>query len=153
MRLFFVVCFGLLIGFGHAWAAGKRFLVSIVPPPLDASEFIGEFNFNVEGATILSACHIPFGWQITAGMYDSNSGVLKGEGGLGGSLISKKNRNFDQLSNLFLIELNPGTEHYKFDGTIEIGRYGADDRRARTVPLTPSLRKLAPAVQCPPAWP
>ena len=153
MRLIFALCFGLLIGCGQAQAAERRFLISVVPPPLAEGEFIGQFKFNVEGAAVLSACHIPFGWRVTAGMYDSNSGVLEGEGGLGGALISKENRNFDQLNNLFLVELTRGVEHPKFNGTFEIGRYGADDRRGRKVRLTPRLLTVAPAVQCPPARP
>ncbi len=153
MRRLIVLCFGLIVGYGQAQAAERRFLISVVPPPMAAGEFISQFKFNVDGAAVLSACHIPFGWRVTAGMYDSNSGVLEGEGGLGGSLISNENRNFDQLNNLFLVEVTPGVEHPKFDGTFEIGRFGADDRRGRKVRLTPRLLTLAPAVQCPSARP
>jgi len=151
MRLLLGLLFSVFLGCAQAQAAGQRWLLSIVPPPLAPGEYIGDFKIEVDDVTILSACHIPFGWQVTAGMYDSNSGVLGGEGGLGGSLISKDSHNLDQLRDLFLIELNPGERHPRFSGSITIGRYGATDRRGRKVRVTPDRLKLAASTQCRPA--
>ncbi len=153
MRVFFGVCCILLIGCDQAQAADRRFLISFAPPSLTAGEFISHFKLDIDGATVLSACHIPYGWRVTAGMYDSNSGMLEGEGGLGGSLISKKSDNFGQLNNLALIELADGVDRPKLEGTIEVGRYGADDHGGRKVRLNPSLLKLSSATECPPARP
>jgi hypothetical protein len=141
---------GLVLGCSQAQAAGHRFLASIAPPPLANGEFVGQFRIEVDGATVLSACHIPFGWQVTAGMYDGNSGVLAGEGGLGGSLVSKQNRNLNGLRDLFLVELRPGEDRPRFEGSMEIGRYGTSDRR-RKVRVTPRLLTFSPATHCPAA--
>ena len=138
----------LLFGFSSADAADRRMIVSIVPPRLAAQEFIGKFEIYVDGATVLAACHIPYGWRVNVGMFDSNSGVLAGEGGLGGSLISQDSHNFGELDDLFLVEVNPGVSQPKFSGSMEVGRYGADDRRQRTVKVGAANLRLAPEGRC-----
>jgi hypothetical protein len=138
----------LLLSFSLAEAAERRAIVSIVPPHLAAGEFIGKFEIYVDGATVLAACHIPFGWRVNVGMFDGNSGILAGEGGLGGSLISQDNHNVGQLDELFLVELNPGVSQPKFSGSIEIGRFGADDRHQRTVKVGATNLRLASGGQC-----
>jgi hypothetical protein len=153
MRPLLVLLFGLVLGCSQAQAADRRLLLSLVPPRLAAGEYIGDFRIEVDGATILSACHIPFGWQVTTGMYDSNSGILAGAGGLGGSLVSPDSHNLDQLRDLFLIQLNPGEGSPRFSGSVTIGHYGANDRRGRKVRVSPRLLRTIPGTQCPDARP
>lgn len=131
-------------------------LVSLKLPPLRSDEYVDSFDIKTQGVEILSVCHIPHGWKVTAGIDDSVTGGMRGEAGLGVSFVSGKSGNLSQLKGLFLIRVI--NEVAKWDGSlpptfqvsITIGRYG-QDTRVRSRRLTAQNLVRTPAKTCPPA--
>ena len=127
--------------------------LSIVGVPLKANEYIGKFAIRTRGVHILAVCHIPHGWHVTAGVFDSIDGDMTGQGGLGVSWVNNKNR--DELGDMFLVRVDGYTDAWSgslpptYRASVSIGRYGEDLRLKRRV-LTKVQLKRTPADRCPP---
>jgi hypothetical protein len=130
-------------------------LVSIVGLKLKPGEYVDGFQIRTQGVDILSACHIPFGWHVRLGIYDSVEGDMTGEAGLGPSFVSDANHSRGQLENLFLVRTDRETA--RWDGQlpptyrlrVSVGRYGRIGQ-SRWRSLSWANLRRTPAARCPP---
>ncbi len=137
-------------------------LTGITLRPLKPSEahpqFVAGFNIDTWGVRVLSVCHIPPGWTISAGQGIDLGGSLSGSAG--GGVANLDASRLDELRNLFLVEVTgyqatsrgncadscaPAT----FSGTVDIGTYSMSYVPDRKFRLAPSNIHLTPAARCP----
>jgi hypothetical protein len=141
-----------------AHAVERTYLLSLKAMPVRANEYLDQFTLETWGVDFLAVCHIPAGWDITAGRYGDPGGHLKGVGNIGVAYLDPSH-----LSNLKAIALvrldavqrrairypnHAGGVPATFGGSGEIGRYG-NAEHYRHVRLTYRNVRLAPATQCP----
>jgi hypothetical protein len=134
---------------------GRTELLSIVGVPLGPNEFIKSFDIKTQGVTILAACHVPSGWRVSLGYYDSVDGEMEGHDGLGASAINRSPKSLAELGNLFLVRVYKYTDRWDgllrptYRGRVSIGRYGTLSA-SRSYPLRATNISRKPGPACPP---
>ena len=129
-------------------------LLSIRVPVLGPGEYVDAFSIGTVGIGILSACHVPFGWQVTAGNDSSVGGALDGQASVTPAAVSRANRNTGQFGGMVLVRLDQPPDARdglppRLTGTLTVLRYG-DEKYERKLRLRPQDIVLAPATRCPP---
>jgi hypothetical protein len=130
----------------------------IKPTETDHAQYIAGFNIDTWGVRVLSVCHIPPAWTISAGQGIDFGGSLSGSAG--GAVANLDASRRDELRNLFLVEVidyqatargncsdscTPAT----FSGTVDIGTYSMSNVPDKKFRLAPSNIHLTPAARCP----
>jgi hypothetical protein len=131
--------------------AGARALLSIVDLPISSGQYVSGFQIHTTNVDVLAVCKIPDGWSITAASQGGPNGELDGQGVLGVAFV--EGRNPAAFKGLFLIDTGRPAKGASaigrmFDGSVTVGRYGADGKDA-TVALKPGAYRLTAATRCP----
>ncbi len=138
-------------------AAAERALLSIRGIVLPDNGYVGYFDVKTWGVKVISVCHLPPGWTMTAGKSADPSGVLSGQASLGVTFLNLTD--LHELDGLFLIETDSyrekdqpnqfgGNLPASFNGVVGIGTYGQHDLDVHDVPLTASNFVHEPAERC-----
>ena len=131
--------------------AGGRALLSIVALPVLPGQYVSGFQIHTTNVEVLAVCKIPDGWSITAASQGGPNGALEGQGVLGVAFVD--GRNPDAFKGLFLIDTGRPAKGASaigrmFEGSVTVGRYGADGKDA-ALALKPGSYRLLPATRCP----
>ena len=157
MRIHCAVLGGLLaLVCPGAHAESQTVVLSIEGVQLGAKQYIAGFEIKTWAVYPLAVCHIPHGWEVSAGTDIDPGGRLTG--GSGGTVANLDHTQLTDLKALYLVKVDGyhattvkhgGSEQpASFSGTISIGTYGSE-KPDHDYPLRPANIVMVPAKRCP----
>lgn len=130
----------------------KKYLLSMSSLPIASGQYISSFEIRTWDVRILAVCRIPEGWDLGGGTDGSLAGRIHGEGGVGLAYIADAKAPL--LKDMVLVAFGTVRAHRTanlpatFSATVNVGRYGPDERTKR-VSLAPASLTWRRAERCP----
>ena len=133
-------------------------LLSITNLDLAENEFVASLQIKTWDVKILSVCHLPPGWIVSAGQNSSSDGQLSGSGDMVSAFLDKAH--LGELDGLVLVKAKekPSLKTQRtatseipatFDGTYSVGKYGDEDVKLTEHKLTSDQYRFEPGNRCP----